>query len=406
MSTSPVNAFDELVLAATEATLGTIPTPANAAAFAAYAVEGIAAEVGPAEVGNTRPKRDRNNGRGPTNGFVEGRVMPMPWAFETSLKSRAAVDTASPLLAFLKACGLVHTINAAANVTITPSGTPIESGDFAGFTMYRFLGSGLACKHGVRMRGCVGKSFTISGAANELLAKFSGVGIGKTTATSQAGVLGKVDSITLASGVVTSLTITAEESKRLGLGYYLCESEVIEVTACTPGGTTATIARGALGTAAAAHTAKPLVPYRPSPTFLGSPIAEATSSITVNSIALEARNWTFEFVTGLDLRQPATGSRYSQGAQYGRYDVKVKAQVLMTGAQVSRMGDVTVRTLTPLVISQGTGVGGIVTINVPYAEIEPFDTPDTENGPAVVDLEFRIRDNGDSGNNAFSIVLT
>lgn len=406
MSANPVNSWDLLVLAATETTLGTTPAPASQAAYGLLAVEAINCSLGPAEVGVIRAKQDRAQGRDMQSGWVEGRVMPIEWSFDTSVKSRAAVDTASPLLPFLKAAGLLHTINGGSNVTITAPGQPIESGAFAGVTLTRLLGSGLAVHEAEVLRGCVAKALRLEGGSGEVLAKFTGVGIGKTTATGQAGVMGRVDSITLATGVVTSMTVTAEESYRLAPGYYLCESEVIQVTACTPGSTSATIVRGALGSTAAAHTAQPLVPYRPTPTFTGSPISEASASVTLGGVAARCRSWSVDLTTGMDLLEPETGSRYSQGAKYTRTEVKAKLQLVLSGDQVSLMGKATARPNLALAIVQGTGTGGIITINAPNAEVVAFNAPDTPGDIAVVDVELRLRGGTGTGNDTVSISLT
>lgn len=406
MSANPVNAWDMLLLAATEATLGTTPVPASQAAYGLLAIETISASLGPAEAGAVRPKQDRAQGRGMQSGFVEGRVQPIAWSVDTSLKTRALVDTASPLLPLIKAAGLVHTINGGTNVTITSPGQPIEGGAFAGVSLTRFEGSGLATHLAEVLRGCVAKAIRFEGAASELVAKFQGVGMGKTTAIGQAGVLGRLDSVTLLIGAV-SLTCTAEESYRLGLGYYLCESEVIQVTACTPGSTTATIARAALGTAAAAHTAVPFVPYRPTPTYLGAPIAEPTSSFTLGGVAVRARSWSVDITTGMDLLAPETGSRYSQGALYKRGDVKAQAQLVLSADQVSMMGKAQARPNLALAISQGVGVGGIFTFNAPNCEIVAFTPPDTAGDVCIVDVQLRIRDGAaTAGNDSWNIVLT
>ena len=406
MSANPVNSWDMMVLAATETTLGTTPAPASTAAYGALAVEAINCSLGPAETGVIRPKQDRPEGRDMQNGFVEGRVLPIPWTFDTSLKSRAAVDTPSVLLPFLKAAGLLHTVNASTNVTVTAPKQPIEGGTFAGMSLTRILGSGLAAHEAEVLRGCVAKSLRFEGGGGELMAKFAGVGIGKTTASGQAGVLGRIDSITLANGSATSLTITAEESYRLGLGYYICESEVIQVTACTPGGTTATIVRGALGTTGAAHTAQPLVPYRPTPSYLGSPIAEPVSTVTLGGVSLRCRSWSVDLTTGMDLLDPETGSRYSQGAKYGRTDCKVQLQLVLSADQVSLMGKAQARPNLTLALSQGTGVGGIFTFNAPNTEVVGFQAPDTANDIAVVDVSLRVRGGTGAGNDAFNFVLT
>lgn len=407
MGANPVNAWDTVVAVAPETALGTPVAPASQAAFGLQLLEIINCSLGPAEAGVIRPKQDRAQGRGMQSGWVEGRVMPIAWSIDTSVKSRAAVDTASHLLALLKAGGLLHTINAASNVTITVAPTPVESSVFAGVTLTRLQGAGLGTQLGERLRGCVTTNINITGAAGELLAKFSGKGIGKTTATGQAGVLGKIDSITLASGVVTTMTITAAESKRLGPGYYQCESEVIEVTACTPGGTTATIARGALGSAAAAHTAQPLVPYRPTPTFTGSPIAEPTSTVTLGGVALKCRSWSIDITTGMDLVEPETGSRYSQRAKYGRCDVKVSLQLVLDGDGVTQLGQVQTQENLALALSQGVGVGGIFTANMPNCALDPYAPPDTNNDISIVDITLRVRDGAATvGSDLINLVLT
>ncbi|MBL8909873.1 MAG: hypothetical protein JNM17_04125 [Archangium sp.] len=406
MSANPVNAWDMLALLATETTLGVTPAPANQAAMAALAVQCISCTTGPAESGVVRPMQDRAPGRDMQTAFVEGRVMPIPWTFDASLKTRAAVDTASPLLPLLKAAGLVHTINGGSNVTITHPGQPIEGGAFAGMSLYRYLGSGLATHQAEVLRGCVARSLRIEGGNSEVLAKFAGVGMGKTTASGQSGVLGRIDSITLANGAVTTLTITAEESYRLGLGYYLVESEVIQVTACTPGSTSATIARGALGTAAAGHTAQPLVPYRPTPTFTGSPIAEPVSTVTLGGVATRCRSWSVDLTTGMDLLEPETGSRYSQGAKYTRIDAKVQLQLVLSADLVSMMGKGTARPNLALALSQGSGAGGVFTLNAPNTEIVGFDAPDTPGDVAIADVSLRLRGGTGAGNDTWNIVLT
>lgn len=404
MSANPVNAWDMMVAAATETTLGTTPAPASTAAYAALAIEAISCNLGPAESGVIRPKQDRNIGRGDTNGFVEGRVMPLPWTLDTSLKSRATATTASHLLALFKAAGMVHTIGGS-DVTITPSDQPIEDSAFAGMTLRRWLGTSLACHEMETLRGCVARSLRIEGGAGELITKWAGVGIGKTTATSQAGVQGSCDSLSVADDFTTSITVSAAESYRLGLGYYLWESEIVLLTACTPGGTSATITRGALGSTPAAHSSKPLTPYRPAPTYTGSPIAEAVATVTLGGVATRCRSFSIDIQTGLDLIEPETGSRYSQGAKYGRYSVAVSMQLVLSGDQVSLLGKATARPTLVLAIVQGTGAGGIFTFNAAYCEVVAFTVPDTANDIAIADVQLRVRDDG-SGNNAYSIVLT
>lgn len=400
MSANPVNAWDMLVLAATETTLGTTPTPADAAAYGALALEAINCNLGPPEVGNVRPKQDRSLGRGMQSGYVEGRVQPIDWSVSTSIKTRAAVDTASHMLPLIKSAGLKATTSAGVSVTLAPSAQPIESGDFAGVSLTRFEGSGLGTQLQETLRGCVSRSLKIEGAGGELIAHFSGTGRGKSTS-------GRLDSVTMASGISTTLAHTAEESYRLAVGYYLCESEVIQVTAVTDGGTSATIARAQLGTTGAAHTAQPLVPYRPTvSTFVGSPIAEPTSTVTLGGVALRCRSWSLDIDTGMDNLQPETGSKYTQGVKYIRYDAKVSLQLVLSGDQVSLLGKARARPNLALALVQGTGAGGIFTFNAPNCEVVGFAPPDTANDIAVVDVQLRLRDGASTGNDMFSIVLT
>lgn len=405
MSANPVNAWDMLVQAISESTFGTTPTPANDAAYIAYAVEAINCNLGPVETGVIRNKQDRGEGRADTNGFVEGRVMPFEWSLDSSMKSRAAVDTAPQLLALFKAAGLTCAANGGVSYTMSPSRLPIESGDYASATLRRFLGQGLACYEAETLRGCVARNLRFEGGGSELLAKFTGAGAGKSTASGTAAVQGRLDSVTFVAAGTTSLTITAEDSYRVGPGYYKVESEILRVTACTPGGTSVTVARGELGSTAVAHTAVPMVPYRPVPTFTGSPIAEPTSTFTFDSVALRCRNFSIDFATGMDLLEPETGSRYSQGAKYGRNSTRVRAQLVLSADQVSLMGKATARREAAVSIVQGTGTGGIFTFAASLCEVVAFTVPDTAGDVAVVDVELRIRESA-AGAVPWTVTLT
>ena len=398
MSANPVNAWDARLLAASETAFGTPAVPANVAAYAALAVEYVKAEMGPAEVGNTRAKKDRNLGRGMTAGFVEGRVAPFPWAVELAVKSRSAIDADPREVALYKAAGLKKTVNAGVSCVLSPSATPIESGDFVSATLTRLLGASPATYESEVLRGCLTRTLRWEGGDKELYLKAAGVGIAK-------GLTGGLDSVTLTIGA-TSLTCTAEESYRLaGLGYFLCESEVIQVTACAAGGTTATIARGALGTAAAAHTAKAFQPLAPTGiTFSGAPLAEATTTASIGGVSARVLNWYFELTTGMDALPGETGSKYTQGAKYGRYDAKLGMRLILSGDQVSLLGKATARPTVAVALSQGVGVGGVWSLSAPYCEVVPFVVPDATNDVAIVDVSFRLRDN--AANDMFAITLT
>ena len=98
MGLNPVNAWDTVIAVAQETVLGVPVAPASTTAYGLQLLEIINASVGPAEVGVIRPKQDRAQGRGQQSGWVEGRIVPIAWNVDTSLKTRAAVDTPSPLL--------------------------------------------------------------------------------------------------------------------------------------------------------------------------------------------------------------------------------------------------------------------------------------------------------------------
>jgi hypothetical protein len=397
MSTNPVNAWDQRALIAPETTFGTTPAPANIAAYAALALENIDVTTGPAEVGAVRAKKDRSLGRGMQSGFVEGRVAPIAWSAQLSVKSRSAIDADPRELALYKMAGLKKTTNAAVSCVLAPSATPIESLDFASATITRFLGSGLATYQAEILRGCLVQGLRWEGGDKEVTLKANGLGVGKLTQ-------GGLDSVTMLIGA-TTLTHTAEESYRLSPGYYLCESEVILVTSVGYGSTTSNITKGALASTSAAHTAKPFQPYVPAGiTFAGSPIPEPVSTLTVGGITVRAQSWFFELATGLDMLPGETGSKYVQGAKYTRYAAKLGARLVLSGDQVSLMGKVTQRPNLAVAISQGVGVGSIWSASLPYAEVEPFAAPDTANDVAVVDVTFRTRDN--AGNDLFSVTLT
>ena len=394
-----VNGWDARYFAVTETTFGTTPTPADEAALAGRAIEATSLSLGPAgEVGTVRPKQDRGLGRGMQSGFVEGRVEPIPFELVASVKSRSAVDAAAKELVLYKAAGLKVTTNSSTSVVLSCVAAPIESGDFASASLRRTLGSGLASYEAEELRGCVVRTLRWEGGDKELMLTASGAGIGKATQ-------GGVESISV-NDSVTSLTITAEESYRLRPGYYLCESEIINVTACTTGGTSATIARGALGSSAAAHTTKPLLPLVPSGiTFAGSPIPETTCTVTIGGVAFRALSWSIEMTTGLDLITGETGSKYSQGAKELRYDLKPSIRLALSADDVAALGKAAARTTVSVSIVQGTGAGAIATFAMPYCEIEPVAVPDSVGDVSIIDLSLRVRDDA-AGNNAFTVTLT
>lgn len=206
MATSPINGWDRRLGAASESSFGTPPPPADVAAYAAYFGEVVTANLGPVEQGVTRPKRDRGPGRGNTGGYVEGRVQPIPFTVDLSVRSRSAIDADPRVLekVLYKAAGLKKTTNSSTSVVYSPSATPIESGDFGSATLFGFLGSGAAAFETEWLRGCVARTLRWEGGDKEVMLRASGIGIGKLAS-------GSLDSITLANGSGTTLTHTAEE---------------------------------------------------------------------------------------------------------------------------------------------------------------------------------------------------
>lgn len=399
MSVNSVNGWDLRLVALAETTFGTQATVSSTSAFAAGALEVISASLGPNELGVIRPKADRTLGRGMTGGFIEGRQGAIPFTVESSIKSRAAADTVPQLSALFKAGGLVQTVNSSTSVVYTLAQTPIESGDFVPVSLWRFLGSGAAAFEGEVLRGGTVKSIALSGGDKEVHAKFDGVGVAKRQ-------LGSLDSITVADNSTTSVTITAEESYRVGLGYYLWESEIVNVTACTAGGTSMTITRGALSSTAAAHSSKPMYPYTPqSISFTGTPISEANTSVSIGGATMRVLSWTMNLTTGLDLLPGETGSRYAQGAKSGRYDVKYDIKCVLSGDKVSLLGRSINKVNTAISLTQGTGTGGVINLASSYCEINPITVPDTANDIAIVDLKIRVREST-SLNDMLTITLT
>ena len=405
MALSPVNSWDTRLLIDAEASFGTAAVPADVSAYAATAVEHIDADLGDVEQGATRGKADRNLGRGMQSAFVEGRVPPIPWKVVLSCKSRSAIDAVPREgTAIYKAAGLVRTVNGSTSYTLTPSATPIESGDFVSATLRRFAGSGAAAFEAETLRGCICDKMTWTGGDKEVTLEASGLGIGKYHQ-------GSIDSITLASGIATSLPHTAAESYLLDTGYYLCESEILSIARASVGygSTSSTIVRAALASTGASHSSKPLYPYIPTGiTFAGSPIAEPNATVSIDGETIRVLSWSAELSTGMGLLSGETGSAYIQGAKYGRYDLAISCRLVLSGTQVQLLNKATQRATAGALavsLSQGTGTGAVWTLASTYCELMPFKVPSTPNDVAIVDVKLRVRDNA-SGNNAFTITLT
>ena len=397
----PVNSWDMALRAVSETTFGTTPTPADAAAYKAGFLQCINASLGPAaQVGVVRAKQDRGIGRGETEGYVEGRVEPIDWNVMLSVKSRTANDTAPLELAIYKAAGL-NCQDAGATYTLTPSATPIESSHFAGLSMQRFLGKGLAAYQSELLRGGVCRSLKFEGGDKELMLTASGAGVGKRS-------LGMVTA-TFTDGSTTTMTLAStEDSYRIDLGYYLIESEVVLVTAYTAGNATATATRAQLGTTGAAHAAADAFPYIPALTsqFTGSPISEASSSVDLAGVSgVRCISWSFELVTGMELRPGETGSQTIQGAHYKRMAVKLNLRLVLSQTQLTMIGRARSRPSVACTVNQGSGTGSLFSIACAQGEIANFVVPDTTNDIAVVDVGLRIRDSV-AGNDSFTITLS
>lgn len=391
MAFEPVNGWNPQVLIASESTFGTSLDPA-----ASQAVEVIDLDMGPPELGQTRDRQDRAPGRGMRQEFVEGRVEPIPFNFKSSLKSRAAAATSSPFLPIFKAAGLTETLSGSAAYGI--SGTPVES-TFAGLCVTRILGQGVARYAGERGRGGVVKKLNLVGGDQEVLLTAEGAFIGKYHQ-------GYSSSITLADGVGTSLVFAdAEEGYRFAEGFYICESEIIEIESMNYATFTATIQRAQLSSSGVAHAAKPLYPYFPTPTYTGSPLPETTCTVTFNSQALRCIGWSFDFTTGMEHLQGETGSKYRQGVMASRYDASAKLRLVCHREDLALIGKMTQRTSSALAIVQGTGTGAICTINLPQAEIEVGPMPATTTGVSIIDVTVKMKDST-AGNDGMSIVLT
>jgi hypothetical protein len=410
MAAEPVDAWDARVLAASEATFGTVPNPA-----ANQAIEFISIDTGNAELGAVRPKKDRNVGRGMTDGYVIGRVAQMPWSLETSVKSRATVDTVPHEAVLYRAAGLSETVNGSSNVTYSIAPNPLNDGFDTGggnslqsMSLYRCLGVGSGATTSrylaEQMRGCIAKTLSWSGGDKELTLKASGDAIGKYT-------LAYSLSITFADGSATTITFgSAEEAYRFaqGIGWYQIESEIVKITVTpTAGATTGTVARAQLASSGAAHAAKPLVPYLPTlSAYTGSPISEVNCSVTLDSQTIRFQSFTVEFTSGIELGPGETGSKYIQTPIVKRCSAKVTLKGLMRREDLALLGKASVQA-TPLALSIvcGTGTGSIATFSLPQCEVDAYKVPDNGNDVAYQSLTLRTRDST-SGNDLMTLTLT
>ncbi len=393
---SSVLAWDMAALVAGEASFGTITDPAASQAFECMSFK---TGVGVA-VGEVRGKKDRNVGRNMQSGFVEGRVKPIAWNIEASVKSRAANDTVPRESALYRGGGLTQTVNGGASVVYTLPAAPIETANsFASVSLQRLFGKSPYVYEAEQLRGGIVKALSWNGGDSELMLKASGEAADKY-------LQGYSASVSMLIGDVTLTFADAEEGRRFGLGYYQVESEIIKITA-RPSTTTATISRAQLSTAAAAHAAVPMRPYIPTLTYAGSPIAEGgTVTCTLDGVAPRVLSFGIDLTTGLDSAPGESGSKYIQRAVVKRNDIKVKLKLALSqDIGVSMLGKARDRNTCALTLVQSTGAaGGIITFSLPYTEVMPFEVPDTQNDEAIVDVSLRVRDN--SGNDAFTLTYT
>ncbi len=399
MSAQPVPAWNSNVAVGSEATFATPVDP-----VLAQNLEVISFNTGPIEQGNVRPKRDRGPGRGMQTAFIEGRVEPIAWSMEMSQKSRAAIDTAAVELAIFKAAGLKQTISGSTSTAFSLVADPLATADFASATMRRVLGHSANSNAGLAQTlfGSFVEQLTWAGGDKELTLSASGKAAGSRAT-------GAIDSITFASGVDTAITVTAAETYRMQVGeYFMCETEIVKVTAVTHGSTTVTFARAQLSTSGAAHAAKPLYPYFPVVSALaGRPLTEAVCTVSLGGITTRATAFSIDMKTGISALPGETGSTRIQGVKMGRYDFSGKVSVLLKGDDVTllgRMNDRSTAAAQAITIVQGTGTGGIATFSLPYCEFLPSTVPDTFNDGAMVEIGFRVREN--SGSDAFTMTLT
>lgn len=400
MSAHPIQAWNLRALAVAEATFGTTPNPA-----AAQALELIKLELGAVEANERRPKRDRGVGRAMQADWVSGRVMPIDWSLEASVRSRSAADTVPDLNVIYGAAGLKKTVNTSTSVVYSMVAAPQESGDLAPISLQRNLGNPSTAATSMHeaevMRGCIASKLRWSGGDKELTLEASGKGIGKLT-------LGSIDSATVADNSTTSVTISADDSYKLKAGGYMqWESEIIQIASVTRGATSMTVTRGALSSTAAAHSAKPMYPYYPTSgvSFSGSPISEVVSTVTLGGDAYRCLGWGIELATGIEHTPGETGSAYAQGTVVKRYDLSASLRLLYKGNDVQLAGYANELSTVALSIVQGSGAGSINTFSLPYCEVVAFAAGAPENDVSIIDVTLRARDNT-TGNDAFTYTLT
>lgn len=381
----PIPGWAARALVATETSFGVPADP-----LLAQALEFSELDMGPIELGAIRAKKDRAYGRAMQAAFIEGRVEPIEFSLETAIKKRVANTTPAKEAVLYKAGGLIETVGGS-SVGYTLSLHPTVPS----LSVLRALGSpALETEWG---RGGIVKNLEWTGGEAELALKASGAFVGKRAA-------GSVASITLADGSGTALTVTSDEAYRMGLGYYICESEIIEVTAITYSSGAITIERAQLSTSGAAHAAKPLYPYCPALTANDDPISEMDLTVTLDGDSYRCTKFGVTLATGVDHLPAESGSKYRQGLKVTRCDVKATLALVLKGEDLMLLHKANQKKSCALTIVAGAGAGGIVTFSLPQVELDAFAVPSPADDISAVDLSLRCRDSEDTeGNDVLTV---
>jgi hypothetical protein len=385
--TNAVHGWDQRVYVGLESAWLT-----RAVVAAANAIQVQSLDFGDASgVGNTRPRKDKTQGRDETLGFVEGRVEPIPFSIDKPIMSRATAATAPEESPILKAAGLTETIGASVAYTI---GTTNPSS----LWLLSVLGAGSLAQQGEHGLGGVVKQLQFSGGDSELMLKASGAVARKNWLGQFVGTLVDASDLTLVAD-------TAADIYRAGEGYYQSGSEAVEVTATNFTGNSHTVARAIAGTVAAAHVGQAFYPYNPTPAPVGvAAISEANCTVTLDSIATRCTKFSIDITTGVDHLPGETGSKYAQGLKLIRTGVKVSLELVLTRELVALLGKANQRKSVALSIVCGTGAGSIVTFSFPTCEVEGFPVAAPSNDVSVVSPGIRVR--GSSGNDSFSVTFS
>lgn len=388
MPNEPVIAHEQRVYAVLESTFRTAVLPATG-----QSMEIASLDMGPAMVGTTRPRKDKTVGRDMTLGFVEGRVEPIAFSLEKSVKSRASATTVPEESPLLKAAGLVETVGGSDVAYSIASAPTLNS-----LALLSVLGAGSAAYFAEHGLGGVVKQLQFAGGDSELMLKASGAFAQKEWLGQSTGTLIDASDTTLALD-------TPAHAYRFGLGYLQIGSEVVLVTAINYTTGILTVVRAQAGTTAAAHTSATLYPYQPTFTPTGvSPISEANCTVTLDGTATRCTKFSIDITTGVDHRPGETGSKYIQGIKIVRIEVKPTIEFVLTKELVDVIGKVNQRKSVALTIVCGTGAGSIVTFSMPYCEIEPMPVPAPPNDISLVSPALRVR--GNSGNDSLTVTFS